>query len=90
MIHLKIYSILNCFDCIQYHALVQYFCNLHGITYEIIDIDNEQNLGEIISKKLTYIPSTLVYEDDNPLRQAGGLLTHMELYNLVYDYNQNK
>jgi len=87
MIHIEVYSILNCLDCSKYHALVDYFCSLRDdVTYNIIDIDNEHNFKQIMDKKLTHIPSTLIYENDMLVRQAGQILSHMELFDLVYGH----
>ena len=87
MIHIKVYSILNCQDCSKYHRLVEYFCLLRDdVTYSICDIDNESNFHEVLNKKLSYIPSTLIYENDVLVRQQGGLLSYIELFDLVYEH----
>jgi glutaredoxin len=85
MIHIKVYSILNCLDCKQYHKLLHHFCHLRDdVTFTIIDIDNEQNFREIMDNKLMYIPSTLVYKDNVLIGRAEKILTHIELFDLVY------
>jgi hypothetical protein len=85
MIHIEVYSILNCLDCSKYHKLIDHFCNLQNdVTYNIIDIDNERNFKQIMDKKLTHIPSTLIYENGTLIRQAGQILSHIELFDLVY------
>ena len=72
-------------DCSKYHRLVEYFCTLRDdVTYSIIDIDNERNFEMIMAKKLSHIPSTLIYEDGALVRQAGKILSHIELFDLVY------
>jgi hypothetical protein len=87
MKHIEVYSILNCLDCSKYHRLIDYFCNLRDdVTYNIIDVDNEDNFKQIMAKNLTFIPSTLVYENDVLIRQAGQILSHAELFDLVYGY----
>jgi len=87
MIHIEVYSILNCLDCSKYHALVDHFCSLrNNVTYNIIDVDNEHNFKQIMEKNLTFIPSTLIYENGVLVRQAGQVLSHMELFDLVYDH----
>ena len=87
MIHIEVYSILNCLDCSKYHHLVDYFCALRDdVTYSIIDIDNERNFDQIMTKKLTHIPSTLIYENGVLMRQAGQILSHIELFDLVYGH----
>ena len=90
MIHIEVYSIFNCKDCSKYHRLVEYFCTLRDdVTYSIIDIDNERNFDQIMAKKLTHIPSTLVYENDVLIRQAGQILSHIELFDLVYGIGEH-
>jgi glutaredoxin len=85
MKHIEVYSIYNCLDCSKYHRLVDYFCCLRDdVTYSIIDIDNERNFEMIMAKKLSHIPSTLIYEDGVLVRQAGKILSHIELFDLVY------
>jgi DNA-binding response OmpR family regulator len=37
-----------------------------------------------MAKKLTHIPSTLIYENGVLIRQAGQILSRTELFNLVY------
>ena len=87
MIHIEVYSILNCQDCSKYHRLIHYFCDLRDdVTYNIIDIDNERNFKQIMDKKLTHIPSTLIYENGVLVRQAGQILSHIELFDLVYGH----
>lgn len=87
MKHIEVYSILNCLDCSNYHKLIDHFCSLRDdVTYNIIDIDNERNFQQIVSKALTHIPSTLIYENDVLIRQAGQILSHIELFDLVYGY----
>lgn len=74
-------------DCSKYHSLVDYFCALRDdVTYSIIDIDNERNFEMIMAKKLSYIPSTLIYENGILVRQAGKILSHIELFDLVYGH----
>jgi hypothetical protein len=87
MIHIEVYSILNCLDCSKYHKLIDHFCSLRDdVTYNIIDIDNEHNFDQIMDKGLTHIPSTLIYENGTLIRQAGQILSHIELFDLVYGH----
>ena len=84
MPYIKVFSIGTCKDCAAYHQTVHDFATEHGIEYAIIDVDREENLHEILQRRLQYIPSTLVFKNDVLLRQAGEILTKEALTQLVY------
>lgn len=84
--HLKIYSLAHCKDCIAYHAVVKQFCESQEIPFEIIDLDLDQHVQEIIKYRLTFIPSTIFFdESNNVLVNKGGLFTLIELRKLYVD-----
>lgn len=90
MIKIEVYSIFNCKDCSTYHHLLEYFCKCRDdVSYQIFDIDNEQNFHMIMEKKLIHIPSTLIYENDVLIRQCGGILSHIQLFDLVYGIGEH-
>jgi glutaredoxin len=82
--YIKVFSIATCKDCAGYHQTVHEFATEHGIQYSIIDIDREENLHEILERRLQYIPSTLIFKDGVLSHQAGEILTKEELAKLVY------
>jgi hypothetical protein len=84
MPYIKVFSIGTCKDCAVYHQTVHDFASAHDIEYEIIDVDREENLHEILTRKLQYIPSTLVFRNGILLRQASEILTKEALTQLVY------
>jgi glutaredoxin len=82
--YIKVFSIGTCKDCAAYHQTVHDFSHEHGIDYDIIDVDRQENLHEILERKLRYIPSTLVFRNGILLKQAGEILTKEGLTQLVY------
>ena len=82
--YIRVFSIGTCKDCADYHRTVHEFATEHNIKYSIIDVDREENLHEIMQRKLLYIPSTLIFKDDVLSHQAGEILTKEELTQLVY------
>lgn len=81
-----IYSLSHCKDCIEYHKTVDAFCDVTGIPFEIVDLDLQQHVKCIVQYRLTFIPSTLFFaEDDRVLVNKGGLLTLDQLYQSYYD-----
>jgi thioredoxin-like negative regulator of GroEL len=82
--YIKVFSIGTCKDCATYHQIIHDFATEYDIDYAIIDVDREENLHEILQRKLQYIPSTLVFKDGICLRQAGEILTKEALTQLVY------
>ena len=68
----------------MYHQTVHDFCVEHAMEYDIIDVDREENLHEILARKLLYIPSTLVFKNGTLLKQASEILTKQQLTQLVY------
>lgn len=83
--YIRVFSIATCKDCAAYHQIVHEFAMQYDIQYSIIDIDREENLHEILQRKLQYIPSTLIFKDGVLSHQAGEILTKESLYKLVYD-----
>jgi glutaredoxin len=84
--HIKIYSLEHCKDCIAYHEVVKQFCEDQEIPFEIVDLDLEQHVQEIIKYRLTFIPSTIFFdESDKVLVNKGGLFTIEELNQLHVD-----
>lgn len=83
--YIKVFSIGTCKDCAAYHQIVHNFSVEHDVEYDIIDVDCEENLHEILQRKLQYIPSTLVFKNGILLKQAGEILTKEALTQLVYD-----
>lgn len=82
--YIKVFSIGTCKDCAMYHQTVHDFCVEHAMEYDIIDVDREENLHEILARKLLYIPSTLVFKNGTLLKQASEILTKQQLTQLVY------
>jgi len=82
--YIKVFSIGTCKDCTAYHQLIHDFATEYSIDYDIIDVDREENLHEILERKLQYIPSTLVFQNGILLRQASEILTKESLTQLVY------
>jgi len=83
--YIKVFSIGTCKDCAAYHKIVHDFSIQYDIDYDIVDVDREENLHEILERKLQYIPSTLVFRNGILLRQASEILTKEALTQLVYD-----
>ena len=82
--YIKVFSIGTCKDCAAYHQTVHQFATEHELSYSIIDVDREENLHEILERKLQYIPSTLVFNNGILVKQAGEILTKEALTQLVY------
>ncbi len=82
--YIKVFSIGACKDCLAYHQLIAEFAEEYHIEYAIIDVDREENLHEILQRKLQYIPSTLVFKNGILLKQASEILTKKALTKLVY------
>ncbi len=82
--YIKVFSIGTCKDCAAYHQTVHDFCDEYSVEYDIIDVDREENLHEILARKLLYIPSTLVFKNGTLLKQASEILTKEALTQLVY------
>lgn len=82
--YIKVFSIGTCKDCAMYHQTVHDFATQHGLTYDIIDVDREENLHEILERRLQYIPSTLVFNNGILVKQASEILTKEALTQLVY------
>lgn len=88
--HIKIYSLAHCKDCISYHELVGQFCEDNEIPYEIVDLDLELHVRAIIDYRLTFIPSTIFFSnEERVLVNKGGLLTLEELNQLHIDAKLN-
>jgi len=82
--YIKVFSIGTCKDCLTYHRTVHEFATHHNIPYDIVDVDREENLHEILQRRLQYIPSTLIFKDGVLSHQAGEILTKETLLQLVY------
>lgn len=82
--YIKVFSIGTCKDCAAYHQTVHTFATEHELTYDIIDVDREENLHEILERRLQYIPSTLVFNNGILIKQASEILTREALTQLVY------
>ena len=81
-----IYSLSHCKDCSAYHKVVETFCGETGIPFEIVDLDLERHVKCIVDLRLTFIPSTLFFaDDDRVLVNRGGLLSPEQLYQSYYD-----
>ena len=81
-----IYSLSRCKDCSEYHKIVEAFCDATGVPFEIIDLDLEKHVKCIVEYRLTFIPSTLFFaNDDRVLVNKGGLLSLDQLYESYYD-----
>ncbi len=66
--------------------MVKQFCESQEIPFEIVDLDLEQHVQEIIRYRLTFIPSTIFFdESDKVLVNKGGLFTIEELNQLHVD-----
>ena len=89
--HIKIYSLAHCKDCIEYHSLIDEFCKQKELSYEIIDLDLEQHVKEIIRYRLTFIPSTIFFSDnDDVLVNKGGIFTLNELNQFYEDATRRR
>ena len=82
--YIRVFSIATCKDCAAYHQVVHEFATEHDIPYAIVDVDREENLHEILERRLQYIPSTLIFKDGVLSHQAGEILTKEALSQLVY------
>jgi hypothetical protein len=82
--YIRVFSIGTCKDCAAYHRTVHEFATEHDIEYAIVDVDREENLHEILERRLQYIPSTLIFKDGVLSHQAGEILTKEALTQLVY------
>jgi hypothetical protein len=84
--HIKIYSLAHCKDCAEYHKVVEAFCKITRLSCELVDLDIEEHVDLIIKYRLTFIPSTIFFgENDKVLVNKGGLLTIEELKKLHVD-----
>ena len=89
--HLKIYSLSHCKDCIEYHSLIDEFCKAKELPYQIIDLDLEQHVKEIIRYRLTFIPSTIFFSDnDDVLVNKGGIFTLNQLDQFYEDATRRR
>ena len=88
--HIKIYSLAHCKDCIDYHKTVEAFCDSVGIAFELVDLDLQQHVKQIIDYRLTFIPSIIWFdEQDRVLVNKGGIFTLEQLKQLHIDATLN-
>ena len=88
--HIKIYSLAHCKDCIAYHEVVKRFSESSGVAYELIDLDLEQHVQAIIDYRLTFIPSTIFFSAEGKvLVNKGGIFTLEQLNQLHIDATLN-
>jgi len=84
---LRIYTVINCKDCAQFHQTVDDVCTELNISKLLIDVDLEvnleKNLEEMLKYKVLSIPYTIVCTDGVPGQGAGGILTADQLKTLI-------
>ena len=84
---LKIYTIIKCKDCHEFHKIVDEVCEELNMSKELIDIDKEENLKTNLEEMVKYdvmsIPHTLVCNDGVALHGMSGILTKEQLLELI-------
>ena len=58
---IKVFTLLNCVDCLRHLKVLQEYCDRTPANLEIIDIDDEKNLSQIFEHKIQGIPHTICY-----------------------------
>ena len=85
---LKVYTILNCKDCKEYHKTLDEVCAQFNITKQLVDVDTdeslEKNLLDMVKYDVRGIPHTIVFDDDKIQSSAQGILTKEQLIKLIY------
>jgi hypothetical protein len=84
---LKIYTIINCKDCHEFHKIVDEVCEELNMSKQLIDVDKEENLinnlEEMTKYKVKGIPHTIVCNDGMPGPGMPGILTKQQLLELI-------
>lgn len=84
---LKIYTIIKCKDCHEFHKIVDEVCEELNLTKELIDVDVEENLKnnleEMVKYKVKGIPHTIVCDNGIPGPGMPGILTKEQLLELI-------
>jgi hypothetical protein len=84
---LKIYTIINCKDCHEFHKIVDEVCEELNMLKQLIDVDKEENLinnlEEMAKYKVKGIPHTIVCNDGVPGPGMPGILTKEQLLELI-------
>jgi hypothetical protein len=84
---LKIYTIINCKDCHEFHKIVDEVCEELNMSKQLVDVDIEENLKTNLEEMVKYdvmsIPHTLVCNDGVPHHGMSGILTKQQLLELI-------
>lgn len=82
---IKVFTLLNCKDCLRHLQTLKDYCNRTPAKLEIIDVDREENLPLIFKHKIEKIPHTICYDiRGNILHSIAGVKTHEQFDNIVY------
>lgn len=82
---IKVFTLLNCKDCLRHLQMLKDYCNRTPARLEIIDVDDEKNLPLIFKHKIEAIPHTICYNiNGDILHSIAGVKTHEQFEDIVY------
>lgn len=82
---IKVFTLLNCKDCLRHLQMLKDYCNRTPTRLEIIDVDNEKNLPLIFEHKIEAIPHTICYNIKGDIMHSiAGVKTTEEFIDIVY------
>jgi len=85
---IRVFTYLNCKDCIKHLQTLRDYCARTPTGLEIIDIDKEENIPLLFEHNLSAIPHTICYNIRGEIMHSfGGVKTPEEFDCIVY-YNQ--
>jgi len=79
---IKLYSLLDCIDCLKYQQVVQEYCDRTPTELQIIDVDDFNNLSIILNAKIKGIPYTVFYDIH------GSVIFNLEGVHSAEDFDQ--
>ena len=87
---IKVFTLLNCKDCLRHLQTLKDYCDRTPTNLEIIDVDDEKNLPLIFKYRIEAIPHTICYNiAGDVVHSIPGVKTPEEFDSIVYYGNSS-